>query len=512
MIFNNKTNFNKTTFGFATGSQRVRKMEKIIKSLTTNRVRNCSLSLVLDTRTNKNTEVFPLSVYFHVRENGERKRYYHHLGEFYTEKYFNEVCQTTASRSSLLPIKKQWEKMLDGYRERLVKLSKSHPILSVELIKGCLSGKIADGEHTTSFLKVWEKVIASRREEGRAGTAQSYQCALRSFLLIVGEVSGFAIDKTVISRWDKGMRDGVRKNGKIVGKIADATRGIYLRTCRVIWNECRRQGFLSEVEYPFSNKDNSLVSIPKGKRRQKSYLSVEEMTELYKVFLEKRYPNDRWTEDYIRKVHYSLGLFLAQYLCNGFNLADQARLRYNQTYWQEGGRAFEFQRKKTASRSGDNSTVIVPIIEPLKAILNEIAAPPTKNGYVFPQIFRGVTDEEERRKIQLKEHSNMKDRVRRVCKEVLHWDKELVSSTWARHSFATNLKLAGVEEEYIAESMGHSHGNDVTAGYQDMYPLEVRFKNNMKLLKLDEGDAREIDVDKMSVEEMRQLLKTMLRS
>lgn len=481
-------------------------------SMTANRVGNVNIALLLDKRSNKFSNEYPLTIRFYIYENGREERYFHHFPEFYTEKYFEEVVNTTASRSSLLPVKKKWEALLDEYREKIVKLAKSHPKLSIELVKNCISGQMVDGETGTSFLKVWEHVIESRRGEGRAGTAQSYQCALRSFLLIVGEVSGFAIDKTVISKWDKGMREGVRKNGKIVGKIADATRGIYLRTCRVIWNECRRQGFLSEVEYPFSNKDNSLVSIPKGKRRQKSYLSVEEMTELYEVFIEKRYPSDRWTEDYVKKVHYSLGLFLAQYLCNGFNLADQARLRYNQTYWQEGGRAFEFQRKKTAARSGDNSTVIVPIIEPLKAILNEIAAPPTKNGYVFPQIFRGVTDEEERRKIQLKEHSNMKDRVRRVCKEVLHWDKELVSSTWARHSFATNLKLAGVEEEYIAESMGHSHGNDVTAGYQDMYPLEVRFKNNMKLLKQDEGNEGDIDVDKMSVEEMRQLLKTMLRS
>ena len=29
---------------------------------------------------------------------------------------------------------------------------------------------------------------------------------------------------------------------------------------------------------------------------------------------------------YIEKVHFSLGLFLVQYLCNGFNLADAARL------------------------------------------------------------------------------------------------------------------------------------------------------------------------------------------
>ena len=90
----------------------------------------------------------------------------------------------------------------------------------------------------------------------------------------------------------------------------------------------------------------------------------------------------------------------------------------------------------------------------------------------------------------------------------MKWDK-IVSGTWARHSFATNLKMAGVEEEYIAESMGHSHGNDVTAGYMDRYPLEIRFRNNAKLLKL-EKETRKVDVENLSVTEMKELLLKLL--
>jgi hypothetical protein len=96
----------------------------------------------------------------------------------------------------------------------------------------------------------------------------------------------------------------------------------------------------------------------------------------------------------------------------------------------------------------------------------------------------------------------------RICNEVLGWDK-VVSGTWARHSFATNLKLAGVEELYISESMGHSQGNDVTSGYQDMYPLEIRFRNNSKLLNV-ETKEEPIDIDKLSKKEMKELLKRMM--
>ena len=478
-----------------------------MKKISTNKVANCTLSLKPDPRTNKVTNEYPLAVCFNLVEEGKQKRYYHHVGEYVSFDYFISVCNCTSSRSPLMAKKKEWEKLLENYRERLVRISSNHLQLTINLIKSCIgTSQVSGNEH--SFLQVWKDVINSRRAAGHVATADSYKCALNSFLLIMGDVPGFSINKHIIAKWSYGMKNGIIQNGKIVGKIADATRGIYLRSCRVIWHECLRQGFLTEVEYPFSNKDISLVSIPQGKRRQQSYLNVAEMTKLYQVFIEKRYP-ELWLDEYKIKAHYSLGLFLAQYLCNGFNLADAARLRYNRTYWAEGGRAFEFQRKKTSERSSDNSNVVVPIIQPLQKVLDEIAAKPTKRGYVFPWVFNGATDETERRRITLQENCNVTGRVRKVCKDVLGWDK-LVSGTWARHSFATNLKLAGVEEQYIAESMGHSHGNDVTAGYQDAYPLEIRFRNNEKLLDLKPKGKEKPDLDTLTTDEMREMLRKLL--
>ena len=475
-------------------------------SLATHRVDDCTITLVLDKRTRKETKEFPLSLCFNVWEDGKQKRYYHHLGEYLTEKYFSEVCNVTASRSALLPIRKKWEAIMEDYRDKLVKIAKQQR-LTMSLIRTALSGVDGSGESSKSFLGVWEDVIAKKKEGGSAGTAENYGWALSSFRKIIGEIEGFEINKAVIEKWNDGMKNGVLHDGELIGKVSDATRGMYLRACRVIWNECTRQGFLTDVQYPFSNKNKSLISIPRGKLRQQSYLSVDEMTQLYNVFIEKRYP-DTWGPFYIERAHQSLGIFLAQYLCNGFNLADAARLQYNSTYWKEGGRAFEFMRKKTAARSNDMSVVIVPIIPPLKRILDEIAAPPAKGAYVFPFLFNGVTDEVERRKIQRQENTNIRERMQRIVKEILQWDK-IVSGTWARHSFATNLKLAGVEEEYIAESMGHSHGNDVTAGYMDKYPLEIRFRNNAKLLRTEEDSPR-VDLNKLSKKQMKELLEKLM--
>ncbi len=479
-------------------------MKDLKTSIKCSKVDNCSLTLVLDKRTNKATDVYPLAICFQIAA----KRYYYKLKDmdYQSEKYFNDVCSVKGAKSLLMPVRTEWQNVLEGYREKVEKLSQRQP-LTLELIRTYLSGEAMEEHHETSFIGVWEGIIAKMKSEDRVGTAENYQWALNSFQKYAGDVSGFKVDKNVINKWNDAMQNGVYIDGVLTGKIADATRGMYLRTCRVVWNECIRQGFLTEDKYPFSNKDKTLISIPRGKRRQQSYLSVDEMTKLYQVFTEKNYP-DTWDPAYKARAHESLGLFLAQYLCNGFNLTDAGRLQYNRTYFAEGGKAFEFMRKKTSARSNDMSVVIVPIIEPLQVILNEIGAKPEKDAYVFPQIFKGVTDESQRRKMTVQENSNIKDRMIRICKDVLGWDK-VVSGTWARHSFATNLKLAGVEEQYISESMAHSHGNDVTSGYQDMYPLEIRFRNNSKLLNIGQKEES-INIDKLSKKEMKELLLKMM--
>lgn len=245
---------------------------------------------------------------------------------------------------------KSWQRLLDEYRAKIIKLNQSQ-ILSINSIRNYFSGIILDTDNgcAASFIGTWEQMISDYNRQGRVGTAENYTWALNSFKKSIGNVEGFRIDKNTIASWNEVMKSGRIQDGKTIGKIAEATRGMYLRTCRVVWNECIRQGYLSEDSYPFSNKDKSMISIPKGKKRQQSYLDVNEMTALFRVFKSKAYP-ESWDPEYIKRAHESLGLFLAQYLCNGFNLADAGRLTYNNTYYAEGGRAFEFLRKNLCTK------------------------------------------------------------------------------------------------------------------------------------------------------------------
>ena len=165
--------------------------------------------------------------------------------------------------------------------------------------------------------------------------------------------------------------------------ISKSTIGMYLRSFRVAWYACEKLGYVLHNDYPFG-KDDELVSIPKGNTRKSFYLTVDQMTEMYNCFLEKRYPEE-WDVDWKENTHYSLGLFLVQYLGNGFNLADAAHLTYNDHYFQSGKKSFHFVRQKTEDRS--DMEVVIPIIPPLQTILDQIAAPPIKGSLVFPGIY-----------------------------------------------------------------------------------------------------------------------------
>lgn len=108
----------------------------------------------------------------------------------------------------------------------------------------------------------------------------------------------------------------------------------------------------------------------------------------------------------------------------GNNLADAGRITYDRTYYAEGGRCLKFELHKTHRNVNGEATVIVPIITPLQNVLDQIAAKPSKGARVFPDIFKGSNDERVMRKQCVQENSNIKDRVIRVCKEVLGWEKE----------------------------------------------------------------------------------------
>ena len=143
--------------------------------------------------------------------------------------------------------------------------------------------------------------------------------------------------------------------------------------------------------------------------------------------------------------------------------------------------------------------------------MDGVPAEPSKGDHVFPYILQGETNEAKVRKLVSQENSNIVDRVRNLCANVLKWEVS-PSNTWVRHSFATNLSHAGIKESYLKECMGHSEGQNVTEGYIGRTPLDKMFEYNNALLDLKRTKPRQLenvtanDIKKMSKKEMAELL------
>ena len=228
-------------------------MEKLTKSLPLFKERNCSVSIVLDSRTRRrNACEFPLSLRFTI----ERKCFYLTVGSSFTEKKFSDICNAAKCKSENYRIQKEWkDTFVPKYKELLMNLNKGG-ILTFEMVRQCIMGEgvIPSKEDTAksqSFIGIWELIIHElRTDDGgvRFTTAESYECALKSFRKILGTdlVKGFCISAAEIQKWKEGMHNGVKdENGAIAGKISDTTAGIYLRCCRAVWNRCIHYDFSS---------------------------------------------------------------------------------------------------------------------------------------------------------------------------------------------------------------------------------------------------------------------------
>ena len=469
---------------------------------------NCTYALILDKRhPKKDKNTFPVVMRYTI----DRKSWYNFVAGEFTEEDFAKVCNLSAKavRSELYEKQLEFDAIFEAQVELIERLGNS---LTLDKIKAAITG--VDTSKEASFFSVWQDRINFFRTNNNGEqytTAESYECAMKSFQKILWDrpITGFKVGKEDFEYWSNGMQNGVlNENGELIGQIREATRGLYLRNCRAVWNKCVSRGYLTNQEYPFSNvKKKKLVAIPVGDTRKDHYLNVQQMTELYRVFIEKRYP-DTWKKGYAEKAHYSLGLFLVQYLCNGFNMADAAELKYSKFYFDSGRKAFKFKRVKTRNRTEGGGEVIIPIIEPLQKILDEIAAEPVLNGFVFPDILQGATHKADKRKRISQENSNVQDRIIKICEDVLHWEVR-PSGTWCRHSYETNLTHAKVEERYISQSMGHATDKTITERYIAQYPLETMFEFNSKLLDL-EPKMTEEDVKNMTEEEKTEMLLKLL--
>lgn len=469
-----------------------------IKAIT---IGTCFMRITQDKRHRRANPIFPVAISFYFKGLSNTTLYYP-LPFKMTEAEYDAVCRSTgkgrpsSAGQGQYRIKLQIIELFDDVVGRVTVFSQ-HNMLTPSSIKSLLFNDTSDAY--ISFLDFWKKYASSKS----IGTADSYNTARRSFISIVGDIPGFKISSSEVSLWIKGMSEPPKP-------LSQTTIGIYLRAFRAVWNAASELGLVSQADYPFG-RTATKIKIPQGSNRLKEYLSVEQMTELYNLYLSASMP-DSIPEKEREPIRFSLGIFLAQYLCNGCNLADLAELKYDDYFFATQGRALRFVRHKTKDRSAKE--VIIPITHHLESVLKQLASPAETGCLVFPEIAKNAVgnDRELQRRVR-QENKNVRERMSRLL-SCLEWSVS-PSGTWARHSFATNLSHAGVPHEYISEAMGHSVAHaSVTSRYIDMYPLQMQMDYNSKLIDQPAGspvlesDGSTVTISRAEYEKLLSLLKS----
>jgi len=254
----------------------------------------------------------------------------------------------------------------------------------------------------------------------------------------------------------------------------DTTIGIMLRGIRTILNEAINRGVGSKESYPFSKiyGATKIFKISKlEKRTTKRFLPKEYMIKLVEADILK--PHLNWARQ----------IFLFSFFASGLNFKDMAFLTADniKTKYLEGGKEQKFIE---LSRLKTNESLSIPITESLKSILIWAKANTTNNNeYLLPIITNKKLKGEKLNNHITQRRKRLNIHLRKLAGNLKFPEGLLViSSYFARHSYATTMLRNGAQVEKISEALGHRNIK-TTQIYLESFGMEEIAKLNEDLLK-----------------------------
>jgi integrase len=301
----------------------------------------------------------------------------------------------------------------------------------------------------------YERKMKELYAEGKIKTALTYDSSLKSIKSYNKgrTISFYQITEKFLKKYEKWMLDQ--------GKSA-TTVGIYLRNLRHLMNNAIQEGVIEQKQYPFG-RGKYIIPQP---RNIKKALRFEELNKLLVYKAEEG-----------SKEQFYLDIWLFSYLCNGINIRDVCLIKYKDIK----GDHIYIKREKTKSTNRNSIPIDVLLVERSKQIIDRWGTKPVENeAYIFPFLSKGLTEKEIVSKCDYAVRLINKH-IRTVADKVGIID--IISTYWARHSFATVLKRSGVPTSFISDAMGHSN-TKVTEAYLDSFEDDAKKKILEKLTNL----------------------------
>ncbi|MCX6244317.1 MAG: site-specific integrase [Bacteroidetes bacterium] len=236
-----------------------------------------------------------------------------------------------------------------------------------------------------------------------------------------------------------------------------STIGIYLRQVRAVCNYAIKMKYITREKYPFSN-----YTVPAAQKNKRA-LSNDEIKTLIEYKTEK--PEEQKAIDF----------WTFSYLGNGMNFKDIAILRYSNIL----GDNIRFYRSKTKkTNKGEQKEINIYILPRMLEIIKRWGNPnKTGKEYIFPVLQEGMSPRVENAVIE--QFIKTTNKYLKHVTNALEWGDK-VTTYYARHSFATRLKRAGVPIAYISDSLGHVNIS-TTENYLSSFTDET-VKSNAGLL------------------------------
>ncbi|TXK45364.1 tyrosine-type recombinase/integrase [Pontibacter qinzhouensis] len=414
-------------------------------------------SVMLDTRRTLKDGSFPVR----LRLTYQRQRKYYNTSYSLSETEFSKV-QAEKPKGKY----KELQIAFQAIEQKALSIIRNLDVFTFEQFEKKYLKTAVKNDVFTAF----EQQVKNLAEEGRVGTASSYESASLSLLSY--------IHKQPLNR-NKGLtrakanekKENLLKKRKPLAYAAITvdflmgyekwmllhgnsitTIGIYLRAVRAIYNNAIAAGEVTVDLYPFGKRK---YQIPSG-RNVKKALTLADIEKIFSY--QPASENEGRARD----------LWVFSYLCNGINVKDIARLKYKQLDKD----TITFVRAKTERTSRQNLKAITAMRTPeIDEIIERWGNKPAySEAYVFPLLEPELSAKKELAKVQ---HATktINKYIKRVAAAV--GIEKNVSTYTARHSFSTVLKRAGAPIELISESLGHSNLR-TTESYLDSFEDDVK--------------------------------------
>jgi integrase/recombinase XerD len=384
-----------------------------------------TIKQVFDYRTPKSNGEIPVR----LRVTHNRKTTHISLNASLTEVQIKKIEQGEVDQE-LTQFRKELDDLTHNAREVAAKL---HPF-SVDELKRQLSNSNATKQNKDLLLVDIIKLKLKQLEDHQQYKSKGHYKTLLKLMTIFDSTRLLKnVDQDFLHSFEQFYIDGrIKKDGEDRLENYYNTLGIYLRNLKAVINLGRDHKMVDHTyEFPFG-KNKYII---KTYNTEKEIFSVDQVNSLmtFNSFDTKYQENahDHWK---------------VCFLCNGSNMSDVLQFKWTDI----DDDIISFVRQKTENRTKNVRKLSIPIIRPLKELIDKIGN--RQSEYIFG----GFRTPPKRTTIQ--------NKVSKMCKG---YNKHLkvigvkiglpipLTISTSRHSYGNYLAKSGVPLERIAEMMGH---------------------------------------------------------